>query len=244
MGCSITNGWPGSGSAAIACPTEPWGSTPAATVRAPRTPIEVCTRWGRKLRVVMVPPRRGALRSTIFGTVVSDTSPSPISPAAAKRIRSSRSRRTASPSSSAGSSSPRSPRSAARISTVGMPLSTHETRMEPEAASRSSATAPVGNSAPVEDPAVPSKSSMIAPAVPGTLSIARSPSYSTRPEGVAKVAVAMPPVLTMRIRTLVRSGSARTSPRSIANGPTPASRLPQFCRSVTKASSTPTCRKR
>ena len=39
-------------------------------------------------------------------------------------------------------------------------------------------------------------------------------------------------------------GNLLTRPRSIANGPTPASRLPQFCRSETMGASTPTCRNR
>ncbi len=54
------------------------------------------------------------------------------------------------------------------------------------------------------------------------------------------LAVATLPELTMWIRT----GDAATRPRSIANEPTPASRLPQFCRPETVAWSTPTCRNR
>ena len=97
--------------------------------------------------------------------------------------------------------------------------------------SRTSVTFPVGSSAPVAEPSVPAKSSTIAAAVPGTPAIATSPSYSTTPSAPVKVAVATLSELTMWIRT----GEAAARPRSIANGPTPASRLPQFCRSETVA---------
>ena len=44
---------------------------------APSTPIAACTRCGMKVRVVTVPPSRGADDDVIFGTVVSRTSPGP-----------------------------------------------------------------------------------------------------------------------------------------------------------------------
>ena len=49
---------------------------------------------------------------------------------------------------------------------------------------------------------------------------------------------------TMRMRTVVVSPATATRPRSMANGPTPASRLPQFCASVTTARSGTSCRNR
>ena len=85
---------------------------------------------------------------------------------------------------------------------------------------------------------------LIGAAVPGTPSMATSPAYWTSPPGVWKVAVAMLSELTIRIRTRLRSASAWTRPRSTANGPTPASRLPQFWLSDTSALSTDTCRNR
>ena len=47
--------------------------------------------------------------------------------------------------------------------------------------------------------------------------------------GVAKVCVARSPVFTSRMRTVVASAPGATSPRSTANGPIPASRLPHVC---------------
>jgi len=51
-------------------------------------------------------------------------------------------------------------------------------------------------------------------------------------------------VFSIRIRTRVSGSSGFTRPRSMAKGPTPASRLPQFCASETEGVSTPFCRKR
>ena len=62
--------------------------------------------------------------------------------------------------------------------------------------------------------------------------------------GVCTVAMATWPVFSMKIATRVSSPVASTIPRSIANGPTPARMLPQFCASVTIAWSTKTCRNR
>lgn len=106
------------------------------------------------------------------------------------------------------------------ISTVGMPLSTQVT-VVPSSVSR---TLPVGSSFPAPG----GNSITTGAAVPGTPEISASPVYSTRPPGVGKVAVARSPELTMRIRTEVSSSPAGTSPRSTANGPTPARMFPQF----------------
>ena len=133
-----------------------------------------------------------------------------------------------------------SPNDSAIARTTGIPLSTQVTSM-PSIASR---TLPVGSRLPVADPSVSVNASTTGAAVPGTPAMATSPRYSTRPSGVGKVATAMLSELTMRIRTLVSGCSAGTSPRSTANGPTPARMLPQFCRSLTVASSTPSCRNR
>lgn len=65
-------------------------------------------------------------------------------------------------------------------------------------------------------------------AAPGTPEISAPPVTAIRPLGVGKVATARSPVLSMRMRTDVSGSPAVTSPRSTANGPTPASRLPQF----------------
>ena len=121
-----------------------------------------------------------------------------------------------------------------------MPLSMQVTSMP----STTSLAAPVGSSAPQLEPATSGNWSAMAAAVPGTPSIRVSPSYSTRPPGVGTWATAMPPVLTMWMRTGVTSPLARTRPFSMAHGPTPASRLPQFCASLTRAWSTATCRNR
>ena len=62
--------------------------------------------------------------------------------------------------------------------------------------------------------------------------------------GAVSVATATCPVFSMKIATRVSPSHAATSPRSIANGPTPASMLPQFWLSVTIGWSTNTWRKR
>jgi hypothetical protein len=110
--------------------------------------------------------------------------------------------------------------------------------------STTSRTRPVGSRLPVADPSVPVNSRETGAAVPGTPSIAVAPRYSGTPPGAGNRATARLPELTIRMRTDTGSPAARTSPRSRANGPTPASRLPQFCRSLTVASPTPSWRNR
>ena len=130
------------------------------------------------------------------------------------------------------------PKLAAATTTTGIPLSTQVTVMPP----KMSVTLPVGNTlAPAPES---SKSSTIAAAVPGTPSIAVSPSYRGLPPGVGNVAVTMPSVFTIRMRTRVSSPVAAASPRSTANGPIPARMFPQFCLSVTIGLSTMTWRNR
>jgi hypothetical protein len=110
-----------------------------------------------------------------------------------------------------------------------------------------SVTFPVGSTpaaAAGSSPALSSKSSTTGAAVPGTPSIATSPEYRGLPPGVGNVAVTMPSVFTILIRTRVSCPPAVTRPRSTANGPMPARMLPQFCRSVTTGSSTTTWRNR
>ncbi len=143
-----------------------------ATLTAPSTPIESCTRTGMNVRVQIVPPSAGAARSETFGTVAADTSPRPISWPAA-----SRSARTCCPSPVSASSSatvsyPVRPSSGAATTTTGMPLSMQVTVMP----SMTSVTCPVGSSAPVAEPSVPAKPSTTAAAVPGTPAIAVWPS--------------------------------------------------------------------
>ena len=80
-----------------------------------------------------------------------------------------------------------------------MPLSIQVTRTP----FTTSTARPVGSSAPQVEPAVSEKLSGMGAAVPGTPSIAASPSYSGRPPGVRTVAVTVWLVLTMKIRTRV-----------------------------------------
>jgi len=96
----------------------------------------------------------------------------------------------------------------------------------------------------VAEPAVSVNRSRIGAAVPGTPEMAVSPAYRTSPPGVANVAVTRAREFTMWIRAVVDSPPAPISPRSTANGPTPARMFPQFCRSVIVGSSTPSCRNR
>src|SRR6201989_3283351 len=164
-GCSMPNRvWPGLITARSA-PAAPGSRSAVATLTAPRTPIESCTRTGMNVLVQIIPPSAGAAMSEIFGTEAPDASPSPISsPAASCSARTLR-LSPSSASSSATNSYPLRPNSAAATTTTGMPLS-----ME------ASVTFPVGSSAPVAEPSVPAKSSTMAAAVPGTPAIAVSPS--------------------------------------------------------------------
>src|ERR1700760_514076 len=171
-GCSMPNRvWPGLITARSA-PAAPGSSSAVATLTAPRTPIESCTRTGMNVLVQIVPPSAGAATSEIFGTEAPDTSPSPISsPAASCSARTLR-LSPSSASSSATHSYPLRPNSAAGTTTTGMPLSMQVT-VTP---SMPSVTFPVGSSAPVAEPSVPAKSRAMAAAVPGTPAIAVSPS--------------------------------------------------------------------
>ena len=130
------------------------------------------------------------------------------------------------------------PRLLAATTTTGIPLSTQVTVIP----WNTSVTFPVGKTEAPEPES--SKLRTIGAAVPGTPSIAVSPSYRGLPPGVANVAVTIWSVFTIRMRTLVSSCAAVTSPRSTANGPMPARMLPQFCLSVTIGWSTTTCRNR
>ena len=122
-----------------------------------------------------------------------------------------------------------------------MPLSTQVTST-PSTVSR---TCPVGSSAPVAEPSVSANASTTGAAVPGTPAIAASPRYSTRPPGVGKVAdgdaVGVDHADAHAGLAVRRPG---TSPRSTANGPTPARMLPQFCRSLTVGLVDAHCRNR
>jgi hypothetical protein len=191
-------------------------------------------------RVQTWPPSLGRESRAVFGTDDPDTSPRPISCPALHRNASTRSSSAASPASCSCGSSPVSPNDSAMATTTGIPLSTQVTSMP----STESRTFPVGSRLPVVDPSVSVNVSTTGAAVPGTPAMATSPRNSTRPSDVGKVATAMLSELTMRIRTLVSGEPAGTSPRSTANGPTPARMLPQFCWSLTVGSSTPSCRKR
>ena len=138
-------------------------------------------------------------RATIanFGTVVSDTSPRFIRTPAFSRISSSRSRNAASAFSSSHDSYPVMPTASARITTTGIPLST-SVQSTP---ATSSTEFPVGRSAPHELPAMASKSSRIAAAVPGTPDTAVDPVSTSRPSWTGKCAVAIESVLIMWMRT-------------------------------------------
>jgi hypothetical protein len=77
--------WPGLMTARPS-PAAPGSSSAVATLTAPSTPIDSCTRTGMKVLVQIVPPSAGAATSEILGTDVPDTSPRPISgPAASRR---------------------------------------------------------------------------------------------------------------------------------------------------------------
>jgi hypothetical protein len=65
-----------------------------------------------------------------------------------------------------------------------------------------------------------------------------------RPSGVCTVATTVWLLFTMKMVTVVSGAVAPTSPRSMANGATPARMLPQFCAVDTSALSTQTCRNR
>jgi len=143
-----------------------------ATLIAPSTPIESCTRTGMKVLVQTVPPSAGGAIREIFGTEVADTSPRPISGPAASRSACTRWPSSGSASSPATVSYPVRPSAAAATTTTGMPLSMQVTVIP----SMTSVTFPVGSSAPVAEPSVPAKSRTTAAAAPGTPAIATSPS--------------------------------------------------------------------
>lgn len=133
---------PRAGSSPIPSPTPPGGSSPAATLAAPRTPIEVWQRTGMKVRVVTAPPFLGGASRLSLGTVALSTSPRPIRRPASSLISRSRSASARSSSRSFGDSWPLIPTAVAGISTVGIPLSTQVTSV-PTTTSR---TRPVGSS--------------------------------------------------------------------------------------------------
>ena len=190
----------------------------------------------------MAPPCAGGDTRLIFGTVLFVTSPRFISGPQASRIASTRAFTSASPSSSAGVSCPVSPKSDAARHTTGMPLSMQVTSMP----STTSTTFPVGSSAPQEEPATSRKSMRMGACGAGHAVDARVARRSGpgRP-GVWTCAVARVWVLThVDAHRRHRRRPAATSPCSIANGPTPASMLPQFCLSLTSARSGQTCRNR
>src|SRR5690348_14240287 len=171
-GCSMPNRVCPGLITARSAPAAPGSRSAVATLTAPRTPIESCTRTGMNVLVQIVPPSAGAATSEIFGTEAPDTSPSPISsPAASCRARTLR-LSPSSASSSATNSYPLRPTPAPATTTTGMPLSMQVT-VTP---SMTSVTFPVGSSAPVAEPSAPAKSSTMAAAVPGTPAIAVSPS--------------------------------------------------------------------
>ena len=133
------------------------------------------------MRVQIVPPATGGATRDTFGTVVCVTSPRPIALPAWTRTSCTRARSCSSASSSATVSYPVFPRLAAATTTTGMPLSTQVTGMPPI----SSRTLPVGKTIvtaaaswealPAAGPAA-EKSRTTGDAVPGTPSIAASPS--------------------------------------------------------------------
>ncbi len=71
------------------------------------------------------------------------------------------------------------------------------------------------------------KASSIGAAVPGTPSIAASPSYCTTPPGVRIFATMRAPVLTARMLMVVIPSAGSINPISMAAGPTPDRMLPQ-----------------
>ncbi len=230
MGCSTSTCEESCGQSAVSsCPTAPGSSIPVTTLTAASTPIAVCGCIGMNERVQTWPPSRGGESRAVFGTDDPDTSPRPISCPTLHRKASTRSSSAVSAANCSCGSSPVSPNDSAIATTTGMPLSTQVTSIP----STESRTFPVGSRLPVVEPAVSVNASTIGAAVPGTPAMATSPRYSTRPSGVGKVATAMLSELTMRIRTFVSGDPAGTSPRSTANGPTPARMLPQFCWSLT-----------
>ena len=159
------------GGAASSAPAAPGIASAVTTLIAPSTPIDVCGRTGMKVRVLIVPPSRGAATSVVLGMEAPVTSPRPMSFPAAQRSACTRSSRSSSPASSSYGSYPVIPRSAARASTTGIPLSTQVTSMP----SIWSQRLPVGSRRPVAEPSVSPKSRTTAAAVPGTPEIAVSP---------------------------------------------------------------------
>ena len=80
--------------------------------------------------------------------------------------------------------------------------------------------------------------------VPGTPEIDVSPAYTGRPSATGNVRWQAIGVDHADSKRRLAIHGASTNPRSTAKGPTPARRFPQFWRSVTTASATPTWRKR
>ena len=135
----------------MSCPTAPGVRHAVATLTAPSTPMDLWQRCGMNVRVETAPPCMAGETMVIFGTDRSDTSDRFIKGPASKRIFSNRARKASSASSSVGDSVPEIPISPAFRTTHGIPLSIIVT-VTP---STTSATFPVGNSAPQVDPADP-----------------------------------------------------------------------------------------
>ncbi len=186
----------------------------------------------------MLPPSRASETRHILGTVRSVTSPRFIIGPTLRRNASSLDLSSSFASSSSGDSSPSIAKSLARNTTTGIPLSMQVTSTP----SIVSTVFPVGSNAPQAEPATSRKSQTIGAALPGTPSISVSPAYLTAPSGVSTVNSQRLPLLTMCTRTCVVGEDAATSPVSMANGPTPARMLPQFCTSVIRRSAGTTCR--
>src|SRR2546423_1119258 len=110
--------------------------------------------------------------------------------------------------------------------------------------SNSSTMCPVGSRLLQTEPAVSRKLMRIGAAVPGQPSMRASPSYEIWPPGVCTVMSASVPVLRVSTRAVVAGARAATSPRSIANGTTAASMLPQFGVVSTRGSLISTCANR
>ena len=102
LGCSMLSRWFPGVVTARSLPTAPGSMTAVATLTAPSTPMDSCTRTGMKVRVLIVPPGAfGGATSEILGTVVPLTSPSPIALPASRRSSWTRLFSSSSPSSSA-----------------------------------------------------------------------------------------------------------------------------------------------
>ena len=210
---------------------EPGSRQAVATLTAPSTPIAAWQRCGMKVRVAIAPPCRGGATSIIFGTdFAGDVAEVHQRPGLQPDRLDPRPQRLRRPRASSGASSPATPRSAARITTQGMPLS-----ISVQATPSITSTAlPVGSSAPQLEPAVSREVDRhrrggAGHAVDARVAGIAHPAARRLDGGDRDLAGVLHEDAHLGLAVRARA----TSPRSIANGPTPARMLPQFCASVT-----------